>query len=86
MPASRRSLRPYVRLEAKGARYIRPVICCSAQVAKVDGSPTEPTIHFSNVEVVGAPVKKRLYGEEWQVQPESAANNFHSLAILDTAV
>jgi hypothetical protein len=48
----------------KGGRYVKPSISCAARVSKIDNSRSQPTVHFHEVELVGKPVKRRLYGRE----------------------
>jgi len=46
----------------EGGEYVNPTVCCSARIAEITGSDSEPMIVFKDVKLIGAPVRRRLYG------------------------
>jgi hypothetical protein len=44
------------------AAKVPPLICCSARVEQIVGSSAKPTVVFKDVNIVGLPPKRRLFG------------------------
>src|SRR5690349_3614661 len=45
-----------------GGKYVEPVICCSAKTATITGPAHKPMVVFKDVQRIGLPVKRRLFG------------------------